>query len=46
LEKKIQNFEERLRRASFRENELENEIVRLKSAIRSLNNPNVTKGEI
>lgn len=46
LEKKIQNFEERLRRASLRENDLENEIVRLKSAIQSLNNPNVSKSDI
>ncbi len=46
LEKKIQNLEERLRRASLRENDLENEIVKLKSAIKSLNNPNVTRGEI
>jgi chromosome segregation ATPase len=33
LEKKIQNLEERLRRASQREFELENEIERLKTAI-------------
>lgn len=46
LEKKIQNLEERLRRASLRENELENEIVRLKSAIKALNNPNVPRTEI
>lgn len=46
LEKKIQNLEERLRRASVRENDLENEIVKLKSAIRSLNNPNVNRAEI
>lgn len=46
LEKKIQNLEERLRRASLRENELENEIVRLKSAIKSLNNPSVSRAEI
>ena len=46
LEKKIQNLEERLRRASLRENELENEIVRLKSAIKALNNPNVQRAEI
>ena len=46
LEKKIQNLEERLRRASLRENELENEIVRLKSAVKALNNPNVSRGDI
>lgn len=46
LEKKIQNLEERLRRASLRENELENEIVRLKSSIKSLNNPSVSRAEI
>lgn len=39
-------MEERLRRASLRENELENEIVKLKSAIRALNNPNVSRQEI
>ena len=46
LEKKIQNLEERLRRANLRENDLENEIVRLKSTIKSLNNPNVSRQEI
>ena len=46
LEKKIQNLEERLRRASLRENELENEIVRLKSGIKALNNPSVSRAEI
>lgn len=46
LEKKIQNLEERLRRASKRENELEEEIVRLNSAFRRLQNPNVTKADI
>ena len=46
LEKKIQNLEERLRRASLRENELENEIVRLKNGIKSLNNPNVSRQDI
>lgn len=44
LEKKIQNLEERLRRASMRENDLENEIVKLKSAIKLMNNPNVSRG--
>jgi hypothetical protein len=46
LEKKIQNLEERLRRASLRENELENEIVRLKSGIKALNNPSVSRSEV
>ena len=46
LEKKIQNLEERLRRASLRENDLENEIVRLKSSIKALNNPSVSRAEI
>ena len=46
LEKKIQNLEERLRRQTAREDELEKEIVRLKSTIRSLNNPNVGRQEI
>ena len=43
LEKKVQNLEERLRRASKREGELENEIVRLTSVIKSVNNSNVSK---
>jgi DNA repair exonuclease SbcCD ATPase subunit len=46
LEKKIQNLEERLRRAGKRENELEDEIVRLKSAVKSVNNPNITRADI
>lgn len=46
LEKKIQNLEERLRRAGKRENELEDEVVRLKSALKSVNNPNVSKSDI
>ena len=46
LEKKIQNLEERLRRASLRENELENEIVRLKNSVKALNNPNVSRSDI
>lgn len=46
LEKKIQNLEERLRRASRREGELENEVVRLKTAIRVVSNPNVTREDI
>lgn len=43
LEKKIQNLEEKLRRASKREGELEDEIVRLTSVIKSIQNPNITK---
>jgi hypothetical protein len=46
LEKKIQNLEERLRRASKREGDLENEIVRLKGVIKTLNVPNVSKADI
>jgi len=39
-------LEERLRRQTAREDELEKEILRLKSTIRSLNNPNVSRQEI
>ena len=39
-------MEERLRRACKREVELEDEVVRLNSAFRRLQNPNVTKAEI
>lgn len=46
LEKKIQNLEERLRRSSKRESELEEEIVRLNSAFRKVQNPNITKADI
>lgn len=46
LEKKIQNLEERLRRASKRETELEEEIVRLNTAFRRVQTPNVTKAEL
>ena len=46
LEKKIQNLEERLRRASKRENELEDEVVRLRGALKAVNNANVTKADI
>lgn len=46
LEKKIQNLEERLRRSSKRENELEEEIVRLNSAFRKVQNPSISKAEI
>jgi chromosome segregation ATPase len=43
LEKKIQNLEERLQRFTKRENDLENEIIRLKQAIKTLNTPNCSK---
>jgi hypothetical protein len=46
LEKKIQNLEEKLRRASKREGELEDEIVRLKGTFKSISNPNVSKADI
>lgn len=39
-------MEEKLRRASKREEELENEIVRLSAALKSVNNPNVSKQEL
>lgn len=43
LEKKIQNFEERLRRASARELELTNEIERLRADYRKLERPNLSR---
>ena len=46
LEKKIQNLEERLRRASRREKELEDEIVRLHSALKTMDRPNVSRVDI
>ena len=46
LEKKIQNLEDKLRRSTNREKELENQIVRLTSVIKSVNNPNVNKMEL
>lgn len=46
LEKKIQNLENKLRKSTKREGELEDEIVRLTAVIRATNNPNVTKGDI
>jgi hypothetical protein len=46
LEKKIQNLEERLRRVGQRESELEGEILRLKSAFRSINDPKISKADI
>jgi helix-turn-helix protein len=46
LEKKIQNLEEKLRKSSKREGELENEIVRLTAVIKSVNNANVTKTDL
>ena len=46
LEKKIQNLEEKLRRSTQRQKELENEIVRLTSVVKSVNNPNVSKADL
>ena len=46
LEKKIQNLEERLRRASKRETDLEDEIVRLNATFKVVKNPNVTQAQI
>lgn len=46
LEKKIQNLEERLRRASKREGELEDEIVRLKSALKAVSNPSLSRADL
>jgi hypothetical protein len=46
LEKKIQNLEEKLRRSTQREKELEDEVVRLTSVIKSVNKPNITKNEL
>lgn len=46
LEKKINNLEEKLRRASIREKDLENEILRLNSVIKGIQNPNVSKTDI
>ena len=46
LEKKIQNLEERLRRASKRESELEDEIVRFNAAFKKVQNPNISRAEI
>lgn len=46
LEKKIQNLEERLRRASKREKELEDEIVRLHTAMKGMSNANVSRQDI
>lgn len=46
LEKKIQNLEEKLRVARKRETLLEDEIARLTSAVRAVQNPNITKGEL
>jgi len=43
LEKKIQNLEEKLRRSAKRENELEDEIVRLSNASKLTQNPNISK---
>ena len=46
LEKKIQNLEEKLRRSTQREKDLENEIVRLTSVVKSVNNQSVSKAEL
>lgn len=46
LEKKVQNYEEKLRRAVKREGELEDEIARLTAVIRAVNSPNVSKAEL
>jgi chromosome segregation ATPase len=46
LEKKINNLEERLRKASKRESELEDEIVRLNSAFKRVQNPSISRSEI
>lgn len=46
LEKRIQNLEEKLRRAAKREGELEDEIVRLGAALKAVNNPSVSKAEL
>jgi len=46
LEKKIQNLEERLRRATRREKDLEDEIVKFHSSMRLLEKPNFNKSEI
>jgi len=46
LEKKIQNLEEKLRRSSQREKDLENEIVRLTSVVKASHNANISKSEI
>ena len=46
LEKKVQNYEEKLRRAVKREGELEDEVARLTAVIRAVNNPNVSKAEL
>jgi len=46
LEKKIQNLEEKLRRSTQREKDLENEIVRLTSVVKSVNNSNVSKADL
>ena len=46
LEKKIQNLEERLRRSSKRESELEEEIIRINANFRKVQNPNIGKAEL
>ena len=46
LEKKIQNLEEKMRRGSQREKELENEIVRLTNVVKASHNANLSKSEV
>lgn len=46
LEKKIQNLEEKLRRTTKREGELEDEIVRLKSTFKSISNSNISRADL
>ena len=46
LEKKIQNLEERLRRASQREADLEAEISRLRDALSRMDKPGVSRADI
>lgn len=46
LEKKIQNLEEKLRRCSKREGELEDEVVRLTSIIKTINSSTLSKQDL
>lgn len=46
LEKKINNLEDKLRRSTKREKELEDEIVRLNGVVKSIHNPSITKAEL
>jgi hypothetical protein len=45
LEKKIQNLEERLRRATKYQTELEDEVARLTGVVKAVNNPSFNRGE-